>query len=201
MTRNLLNPACDDCDNCCIEAPTRSACQYRSGTNGETVTTRPTVAVSVSISGSGSPDCGGCSFAENYTWTCGGSTIADVLFSCDFTGTWPAGGSPDECTRTIEVLIQNLGVGGANGFRVIVTERFTYPTPNGPGTNSYPARTIQKDFTWDDFAYTDCDGDPVTDPKGSVNFVSGSQLTFTDDGAYWLEVPCDIAATISASNN
>lgn len=186
---------CYPCESECEEAPSRTACQYRSGVNGETVTTRPTVTIDIVVTGGGSPDCGGCDFEESYAFDCGDS-ISDTLESCSFTGTWPSPPVPDDAVRTITVFITTT----ATGFRVDIVERITYPTPPAGGLNSFEERRIRRDFAYDDFHYMDCDDDAQLDANGDINFTAGTP-TSTDGIFLSGEETCGISATITASND
>lgn len=197
---NKWSPGCGCCD--CEEAPSRTTCQYRSGANGQNVATRPTVTVSVSITGLGSPDCGTCDFEEEYVYTCG-TVLTDTVFSCTFTGTTPVTSTTHGATRRIRVTINPTGSpAGTTGFVVVIDETIIYDFPLPPGENisSYGDRGVTRFFTWDNFAYTDCDGIPRTDINGALSFTGGS--TVEQDGFFLSgENICEISATITAVNN
>lgn len=165
MSTNLLVPGqCgeDQCIPCeaCEEAPSRTFCQYRSGTFGQTVTTRPTVAVHVELSGTQSPACGTCDYEFNLTYSC--QVLASDVETCDY---------------NIDVLgFDDRSAGVAifdtlTGFRVEITEGVRHR-----GVSVGRKRWIYT-YAYDDFHYTDCENNPVIDANGSVNFSLVSSST------------------------
>jgi hypothetical protein len=177
MGRNLLNPGCgicDDCDPC--ETPTRGVCQFRSGTNGETITTRPTIAINVVITPGTTAACGSCDFDEDYTATCP-TAINDVLVVCNLT-------SPPR-QRRLEVSI-SFAVDGS-GFNVFIHEYVL----------GFSFKQVTYIYLFDDFAYTDCDDNPAVDEHGAATFtldrIAVSEVINSD--------LCDFNYDVTATNN
>jgi hypothetical protein len=179
MSTNLLVPGqCGDPEDCipcdeCEEAPSRTFCQYRSGTYGQTVTTRPTVAVHVEVSGTQAPGCGTCDYEIDLTYSC-------QVFVSDL----------DTCTYNADVLgfdQKDFSVAvfdTPTGFRVEITDSVSHR-----GVVVGRRRYVYT-YAYDAFSYTDCDGDPVTDANGSVNFslVSSSVNETYHVELCWIEV-------------
>lgn len=177
MSRNLLNPGCGTCDDCePCETPTRGVCEFRSGTNGETITTRPTIAINVLISPNTTAACGSCDFDEDYTYTCG-TPIFDALVVCNLT-------SPAR-QRRLEVSVDPFLDG--SGFEVFVHEYVL----------GFAFKQRRHVYLYDDFAYTDCDGNPAVDEHGAETF----SLSTINEVATLNSDLCDFNSTVTAVNN
>lgn len=192
------SPGCNCCADC-IEAPTRAACEYRSGTNGESVAARPNVGVSITTTGTTPPACGGCSFSEGFSWVCNSSVSSEVE-NCTFSSTY--GGSACTVRRTLIFLVTPKGTGGGVGFFVSIVENYLIISGAGTGLG-YNGRNVLYTYEWDDFDYTDCDTNPQTDTNGALEF---TLVSTSDPGEFYPGVPftnyprCTFTYTISAVN-